>query len=430
MKKGMALCLVLAMVVSLMTFTVCASAESTTEAEKNPVTVTWINSYSEEGILKWADWVKETVESMYPYITLQIETYSNDDGETIVKQKLISDDPPSIYKGRSGMEYIDAGYVYDLSNEPWVENIQDGIIQGMKELFEGTLAAVPMDTNYFGVFYDKDLFAAKGYEIPETLDEMYALCEQMVADGITPFATGFTAGWVIHNQVQVLYKPLCITGETIYPANPDWYTDLESGKTTFMGDAAYAEAAALMYSFKKYYTKDAFATDWATAMNMLATNQAGMIVNGSWTFDGILSINPDCNVSIFPFPCSNDPEDAKLLSAAMVDFMVYNYDDPEMMDATLKVVEVMYSLESGQNYAEWANKCSTFKDVDVSYNPVFEDLQNYVNAGKCVDTSGITEFGNEANTIHRTRLAEFLMSDTMDVEAFLSKMDADFAATR
>lgn len=407
------------------------AAETTdTQEEKKPVTVTWVNSYNEDGILKWVDWVKETVENKYPYITLNIETYSVDDVETIVQTKLISDDPPAIYKGRDGTEYIDAGYVYDLSNEAWVSNVQDGIVEGIKEKFGGVLASVPMDTNYYGVFYDKDLFAAHGYEVPETLDEMYALCEQMLADGITPFATGYSAGWVIHNQFQVLYKPFCVTGEAGYTANSNWYTDLESGKTTFTGDKGYEAAAELMYSFKPYFSADPFATDWFTAMSMLATGQAGMIVNGTWTFDGVLSINPDCNISMFPFPCSNDPDDTKLLSMAAVDFMVYNYEDPEMMDATLKVVDVIYSLESGQNYAEWGNKCSTFKEVDVSYNPVFTDMQNYVNAGKCTDTSGVTEFANEANTIHLTRLAEFLMNDTLDVAKFTQSLDADFAAMR
>ena len=53
--------------------TVMTSGMSTTvfaEEEHDPITVTWINSYNEDGISKWSEWVKEQVESEYPYITV------------------------------------------------------------------------------------------------------------------------------------------------------------------------------------------------------------------------------------------------------------------------------------------------------------------------------------------------------------------------
>ena len=42
--------------------------------EHEPVTVVWLNQYNEDGIIKWTEWVKEQVESKYPYITLDMQT--------------------------------------------------------------------------------------------------------------------------------------------------------------------------------------------------------------------------------------------------------------------------------------------------------------------------------------------------------------------
>jgi alpha-glucoside transport system substrate-binding protein len=44
------------------------------------------------------------------------------------------------------------------------------------------------------VWYRPDVFAAKGYEVPTTWDEMEALMEQMVANGDTPWAIGLESG--------------------------------------------------------------------------------------------------------------------------------------------------------------------------------------------------------------------------------------------
>ena len=50
------------------------------------------------------------------------------------------------------------------------------------------------------VWYQPDEFAARGYSVPETWDEMIALADQIVADGMTPFCFGMysngASGWL------------------------------------------------------------------------------------------------------------------------------------------------------------------------------------------------------------------------------------------
>lgn len=47
--------------------------------------------------------------------------------------------------------------------------------------------AIPNFTPAGGISYDADLFEAKGYEVPETYDELKTLMDRMVADRIIPF---------------------------------------------------------------------------------------------------------------------------------------------------------------------------------------------------------------------------------------------------
>ena len=400
--------------------------EAAAETDKEPITVAWLNSYNEDGISKWADWVKETVEEKYPYITVDLQTYASDEVDQIVKTKIASDDAPAIYGGFNEQEYVDAGYIYDLSQEPWVANIQEDVVEASK--VDGILTQVPMDTNYYGITYNKDIFEEYGLSVPTTLTEMYAVCDTLQENGISPFCCGFGDIWTLQEQFSPIYMTLCMGGYGGFDADLEWYTNKESLTSNFTDDKAFAESFDILYSLVQYFSDDPMATDWQTARNMMATGEGAMIANGTWTIDGVTSINPDVNVGTFPMPVSEDPEDSVLVAQPGSGCYCYNSEDPEMLDATLKVFEVMYSVESGQNYAEWANKLSTFKDVDMSFNTSCVDLMEYVNDGKSWNNGNITQFQGEGYSILQSRLQEFLMKDTCDTAGFLQGMDSDFKA--
>ena len=60
---------------------------------------------------------------------------------------------------------------------------------------DGQHYGVPWFPNYKSiVFYHEPTFTEKGYEIPETYEDMIALSEQIVADGMTPWCFGFESG--------------------------------------------------------------------------------------------------------------------------------------------------------------------------------------------------------------------------------------------
>lgn len=395
-------------------------------ADKDPITVTWLNSYNEDGIAKWAEWVKETVEEKYPYITVDLQTYASDEIDQISKTRIASDDAPAIFGGFNTQEYVDAGYIYDLSNEPWLSNIQESVQSA--GMVDGVLTQVPMDTNYYGVFYNKDIFDELGLEVPTTLTEFYAVCDTLKENDISPFCCGFGDIWTLQEQFSPIYMTLCMGGYGGFEADKEWYANKENLTSNYADDAAFARSFEILYSLTPYFSDDPMATDWQTARNMMATGEGAMIANGSWTMDGVLSINPDVTVSAFPMPVSEDPADSVFIAQPGSGPFCFNSEDPEMLDATLKVFEVMYSVESGQNYAEWGNKISTFNDVDMSFNTSVNDLMEYVNNGQAWSNGDITQYQGGGYGILQARLQEFLMKDSCDTEGFLKGMDDDFKA--
>jgi len=87
----------------------------------------------------------------------------------------------------------------DLKNK-----VMDAYAAGQSWVDLGTYANGMGEDNFYGVFFRVDLkslvwyspdnFADYGYEVPETMEELIALSDQMVADGETPWCIGLGSG--------------------------------------------------------------------------------------------------------------------------------------------------------------------------------------------------------------------------------------------
>ena len=97
------------------------------------------------------------------------------------------------------------GKVADFANEEFILPIRDDVLaaigsqwpDSVLETYEvdGTLYAIPVKTDLKSiVWYNVGIFNDNGYEIPNTLDELFTLTETMNADGVTPWCVGIESG--------------------------------------------------------------------------------------------------------------------------------------------------------------------------------------------------------------------------------------------
>ncbi len=52
-----------------------------------------------------------------------------------------------------------------------------------------------MNVSLSGIYYNKDLFAKYNLEVPATVEELEAVCDTFVENGVTPFALANSAKW-------------------------------------------------------------------------------------------------------------------------------------------------------------------------------------------------------------------------------------------
>ncbi len=84
---------------------------------------------------------------------------------------------------------ISCSAFYDLSAEDFTSRYYQSVLNDLS--VDGKLHQLPINNTVQGIFYNKSLFEAHGWEIPDTIDAFYTLCEEISAQGIRPFVPCF-----------------------------------------------------------------------------------------------------------------------------------------------------------------------------------------------------------------------------------------------
>lgn len=407
----------------------CGSgSKSSKDGSTDEVTLTLIHDLNEENSISFLEQAIALFEEENPGIKIEMETLSSDDYNSMLRNKIAADDVPDLFfidDISKKHEFIEAGICADIADQEWLsENVQEQAIAACTE--DGKTWCVPMFVSGMFVTYNKDVFDAAGVtETPTTWSGFLEVCEKIKKAGKTPIAAGYQEQWVLFSDEQ------CDSVVTTVKYDKENRLNLAAGTTTWAADEGhFSEVLTRMKERFQYVNDDPFGTDWNTAQNMLATGEAGMILNGSWTPAGITSINPDANIGIFPLPLTEDSADCKLaLHYSPGGFAAY--EDSEHKTEAIKFLEFLSTPEIGELEQNVKGDISACKNLDISEDDgVLYDISQYVEKGLVFDWTGYSELfaSDELEQISTDVETEFLMDEDMTVEEALKMLDERFEA--
>lgn len=194
--------------------------------------------------------------------------------------------PPMFSAGGNpaeGAKLWNAGVILDLDAATTELGVRDmyseGAVSTIKKLYGGSFNFLPFQYNIEGFFYNKKLFAEKGWEVPQTWDELTTLAAKMKAEGITPFAASGEQGWPLTRLV---------SGYLFRSLGPDAMQKVADGQAK-LTDPEYVKAAAAVADLgaKGYFGDNVTSLDYDAASNEFLTGKAGMIYMGSWLLGNI-----------------------------------------------------------------------------------------------------------------------------------------------
>lgn len=155
----------------------------------------------------WAQRLEKKFEAIHTDVDVVIRHKKNDYDDSMLLTQIANNDE-DIYYGNSNVlsSLVANNLLEDLTDvvtekifnddvEPVetgaTKSIEDTIWEDWKQFVKinDSYYAIPNFTSVAGIAYDADLFEEKGYDVPETYDELSALMDQMAnQDNITPFA--------------------------------------------------------------------------------------------------------------------------------------------------------------------------------------------------------------------------------------------------
>lgn len=315
----------------------CAAGESS----DGKIHITMLQ-YKPEAV-KAFEKIEEKFNATHDDIHLDIE--SPNEAMTVLKTRLIREDYPDIVGIGGDINYsnfLDAELFADISDLDIVNTIKPAYLQIDKDLEfipqEG-IYAVPYAANAAGILYNKDMFDANGWEIPQTWSEFTELCETIKATGTNPLYFGYKDTWTCLAPWNALAVGL---------APADVCSQVNSGDTTFK--AEYREVADKIKVLLDYAEPNPYAYSYNDACTAFARGESAMYPIGSYAVPQILSVNPDMNIDSFPFPANENEADNVLNSGIDLQFSVMK--ESKNKEAAYEVLRFLLEDETVQIYLD------------------------------------------------------------------------------
>lgn len=170
----------------------------------------------------WAQEIEKLYEAKHPDVNVVINHKKNEyDDSMLLANDAIKYNEEDIYFASSNsidslVGVVGGGYIEDLTdlvnekiyddNGNLTENsatksIVDTMWPAWRDIYktDDKYYVIPNFTPVVGINYDADLFAEKGYSVPQTYSELKILMDRMVNDGITPFSFSSIQEYIIGN---------------------------------------------------------------------------------------------------------------------------------------------------------------------------------------------------------------------------------------
>ena len=404
MLKGKKLLFVLTMMTGFCLLTGCG------KNNKDEKTVIELVQYKPEATSYFEE-VEERFNASHDDIELKIS--SPNDAMTVLKTRFVREDNPDIIGIGGDINYsnfIDADMLMDISDFDGLADIKENyltICENLKFIpTEGTYS-VPYVANAAGILYNRDMFEEHGWKIPETWDELLALCDEIKAEGILPFYMGYKDTWT------------CLSpwnGAAASLTSPTVCKDVNKGETTFSDQ--YVQVAEEMKTLLQYGEANPVAYSYNDACTAFAKGESAMYTIGSYAIPQIQTVNPDMEIDSFVMPASNNKEENKLNSGIDLQFCVMK--DCKNKEAAYEVLDFLLEDENVQAYLD-AQKAVPCKEGDFELPSTLEGMKEYIKEGKMSDYQ---DHYYPSEMAVDAQIQTFLMKK--DSKAFLKKFDTDW----
>lgn len=294
------------------------------------------------------DFWRDAIDAMAAEAGFEHTGYTTDQYKAFLQSSMSAGNPPDIYTwwtGNALADIVSSGQAAPI-DELWDAKIAAGeFAPGTRDLFtvDGKTYAIPMLIARWVVFYNKEIFAENGVDVPTTWDELEAAAATFAANGVTPFTASVQDGW----------RGFIWFSEIMIRQNPEAYAGLHDGSVPYDGP----EVQAVFDQWVEWYENGYF-TDPRTADEQkdFAGGSSAMYIQGEWAVGGLtgygMEVGKDLGAFIMPNADPSLPNQV-IVEGAPILISPAAWADPEKRAA----FEYWASVEGTKT---WADAVSLF----------------------------------------------------------------------
>jgi multiple sugar transport system substrate-binding protein len=218
-------------------------------------------------------------EAANPEIDVQLTNFDHEAYKNAIRNFLTAN-PPDLanwYAANRMRPFVEAGLFADIS-DVWANNgLTEALASSVpSSTIDGKQYAVPYTYYQWGIYYNRDAYAAAGVEVPGpegvNWEQFLANCEKFKAASIDCVTTGSSALWPVAGIFD--YVSLRTNGY-------QFHSDLAAGKVSWTSPEARAVFENLG-KLQPYVTANHAAIDWQDAAALFVQGKAANYVMGNF----------------------------------------------------------------------------------------------------------------------------------------------------
>ncbi|MDO5345005.1 MAG: extracellular solute-binding protein [Lachnospiraceae bacterium] len=310
--------------------------------------------------------------------------------------------------------YVNAGAAADLTDilenqeADWYASFTDGIFERLT--YDGKIMAVPTCFQAACVYYNTEMFADAGVEVPTTYDELLAVCQTLQDAGYTPISCSAGTAWCLSMIAGYLCDRQGVDLPSIAAHEANWT------------DENCIAAGEKLKELSQYFQPTAAGDSNDQATANFYNGEAAMLVQGSWAIAQINGNNPDfeSKCGVFQFPGIEGANDPNRMIVKTDNLLMSS--TTEHQDACIALMK-MFTDETAQKYmAEIAGKFPIIKDLEIDYDVAPAQLRYVVDI--MATATGNFGFYNEslasveAGSVFDAAMVDIFLGNMTSEEAF------------
>ena len=352
-----------------------------------------------------------------PDIKITYEYVSLDDfNDVLISQLEAGKGPDIIEVGGETRMLANAGYLYDLTDQPFVKLYAHSGLSAF--IANDKIYATPLQSWYEGIFYNKKIFDDNGISVPRSLDQFIAIHGVLEEKGIKPQTMG-AASWE-----PMMKQSIGVVNNEFYsdPANKNFDNEFNKG-TAFLTDAWLDAVTAWSEVINQgCLTPDMLNVSYDEALAEFASGGAAMWESGPWAVNDIISINPDMENYLRMFPIPGLEEGPGWLVGGPGSALAINAKSKHIEQA-LKVLDLTATPEAQEALIKDNAGSSFLIGVTANLGEIYADCEEAFQAGNVyAPWVAVWEFGNTVVEEYGRSLQEVLAGNKTIKQAL---QDAD-----